>query len=99
MASVRVGKRGTVVIPREIRERLHIDEGELLLMQVVDGAVVIRPAIAVPVEEYSPERRAEFILNDAIDSASYRAARERVERMGLNPDAIPHERPDEPKSR
>ena len=48
----------------------------------------------VPVEQNSPERKAEFLLNNAIDDADYSNARNEVRRLGLDPDSIPHERPE-----
>jgi acyl-CoA synthetase (AMP-forming)/AMP-acid ligase II len=50
-------------------------------------------AVVVPVERYSPERKAEFLLNNAADAADYRNARKEVRKLGLNPDSIPHLRP------
>ncbi len=43
-------------------------------------------------ETYTPERKAEFLLNNAVDEADYALAREKVRRMGLDPDDIPHAR-------
>jgi acyl-CoA synthetase (AMP-forming)/AMP-acid ligase II len=50
-------------------------------------------AVVVPVERYSPERKAEFLLNNAVDGADYRKARKEVRELGLDPDSIPHMRP------
>jgi hypothetical protein len=47
----------------------------------------------VPVEIYSPERRAALLLSNAVDAADYRAAAAAVRKMGLNPSNIPHYRP------
>jgi hypothetical protein len=44
----------------------------------------------MPVEVYSPRRRAEFLLNNAVDGRDYRRARAEVRRLGLDPDEIPH---------
>jgi hypothetical protein len=52
-----------------------------------------RGAIVVPVERYSPERQAEFLLNNAVDAADYRRAREEVRKLPLDPESIPHQRP------
>jgi hypothetical protein len=49
--------------------------------------------MVVPVERYTPERKAEFLLNNAVDAADYRKARKQVRKLGLDPDAIPHRRP------
>ena len=40
-------------------------------------------------EQYSPERKAEFLLSDAIDDADYRKARKEVRKLGLDRDSIP----------
>jgi len=50
-------------------------------------------AVVVPVERYSPERKAEFLLSNAVDDADYRQARREVRKLGLDPDSIPHLRP------
>ena len=45
------------------------------------------------VEVYTPERKAEFLLSNAVDAADYAAAREEVRKLGLDPDSISHHRP------
>jgi hypothetical protein len=45
------------------------------------------------IEDYTPERIAEFLLNNAVGPAGYAAAREEVRRLGLDPDLIPHQKP------
>jgi hypothetical protein len=42
------------------------------------------------VEIYTPERLAEFFLNNAMDREGYLKAREDVERRGIDPDSIRH---------
>jgi hypothetical protein len=49
--------------------------------------------MVVPVERYTPERKAEFLLSNAVDEADYRKARKEVRKLGLDPDSIPHRRP------
>ncbi len=50
METCRVGKRGTVVIPSELRRRFGIKEGSLVIAEARDDGVMIRPAVAVPVD-------------------------------------------------
>ena len=45
--------------------------------------------MVAPVEQYSPGRKAEFLLSNAIDAADYRKARIEVRKLGLDPDSIP----------
>jgi len=91
----KVGKRGTVVIPSAIRRRLGLREGSLVIAEQTPEGVLIRPATAVPLEPYSPRRRAEFLLSNATDAADYAAAVEEVRRLGLDPQSVPHHRPKE----
>jgi hypothetical protein len=44
----------------------------------------------VSVERYTLERKAEFLLSNAVDADDYREARKEVAEMGLDPDSIPH---------
>lgn len=91
--SSRIGRRGTLVIPAALRRRFGLDEGSEVIAEETPEGILIRPAVTLPVEIYSPERRAEFLLSNSVDEEDYERAREAVEAMGLDPDAIPHERP------
>ncbi len=90
----RVGKRGTVVIPAALRRRFGIEEGTLVIAEETVDGILIRPAVALPLETYTPERKAEFLLTNAVDAEDYRAAVEEVRAMGLDPERIPHRRPE-----
>ena len=53
----------------------------------------IRPAAVTPVEMYTPERVAEFLLGSAVDERSYAEAVAAVRKMGLDPKQIDHIKP------
>jgi AbrB family looped-hinge helix DNA binding protein len=89
----RMGKRGTIVIPAELRKRYGLDEGALIIAEKREDGILLRPAVAVPVEVYTPERRAEFLLTNAVDDEDYREAVKEVRAMGLDPDEIHHRQP------
>jgi AbrB family looped-hinge helix DNA binding protein len=86
----KVGKRGTFVIPARLRKRFGMEEGTLVIAEACEEGILLRPAVALPIEAYSPERVAEFLLSNAVDAADYRKAVARVTAMGLDPDSIPH---------
>ena len=90
----KVGKRGVVVIPAAFRRRFGMQEGTLVIAEERAEGILLRPAVAMPVETYTPERRAEFLLSNAVDAADYAQARADVRTMGLDPDDIPHAKPD-----
>lgn len=92
-ATITIGKKGVVVIPASLRRRYGLEEGSLIIAEETEEGILIRPAGDLPVEIYSLDRQAEFLLSNAIDEEEYRAARADVIGMGLNPDEIPHHRP------
>lgn len=89
----RVGKRGTFVIPASLRRRFGLVEGSEVIAEETPDGILIRPAITIALEIYSPERKAEFILSNAVDEEDYARALEEVTRLGLDPDTIPHAHP------
>lgn len=95
----KVGRRGAVVLPAKLRRRLGIEEGSFVVAEEREDGILIRPATVLPVEVYTPGRRAEFLLNNAIDIEDYRRARDEVKRMGLDPGRIKHRRPEPAKPR
>ena len=93
MESAKVGKRGAIIVPAKIAKAIWDREGSLATAEEREDGILIRPAVVVPVEKYSPERKAEFILSNATSDADYRRARKEVQKLGLDPDSIPHRRP------
>ena len=89
----RVGKRGAIVVPARMRRKFGIDEGSLVIAEERDDGILIRPAVAVPVEIYTPARIAEFLLSDAVSAKDYRAAVRAVRKLGIDPRTIAHEAP------
>lgn len=45
------------------------------------------------IEVYTSERKAEFLLQYYVGEKDYEKARERVRKLGINPDSIPHDKP------
>jgi AbrB family looped-hinge helix DNA binding protein len=95
METSRVGKRGTIVVPARLRQRFGLEEGTLLIAEEQSGGILLRPAVAVAIEAYSNERKAEFLLNNAVDDDDdYKQAVKEVRKLGLSPRKIPHRRPE-----
>jgi AbrB family looped-hinge helix DNA binding protein len=92
MESAKVGKRGAIIVPARLRKRFGIEEGTIITAEEREDGILIRPAVVVPVERYTPERKAEFLLATATSAADYRRARKEVRKLGIDPDSIPHPR-------
>lgn len=58
-----------------------------------------KPAGLPPVEIYTDERKAEFLLNNAMSRRDYAWACEEVRKLGLDPEKIPHEKPPDMRPR
>ncbi len=89
----RIGRRGTVVIPAALRTLFGMDEGALVVAEAADDGVLLRPAVVLPIEVYTPERKAELLLSNAVDAGDYARAARAVRRMGVDPDTVPHRKP------
>ena len=86
----KVGKRGTVVIPARLRKRFGLVEGDFVVAEERAEGVLIPAGRGRSRGDLYLQRRAEFLLNNAVDREDYRRARAEVKRLGLNPDKIEH---------
>ena len=93
MEAAKVGKRGAIIVPAKLRKRFGIEEGSIVTAEEKDDGILIRPAVIVPVERYTPERKAEFLLSNAVDERDYRKARTAVRKLGVDPAKVRHRRP------
>jgi AbrB family looped-hinge helix DNA binding protein len=93
MEAAKVGKRGAIVVPANLRKRFGIEEGTFVTAEAHEDGILIRPAVIVPIEKYTPERKAEFLLSTATTAEDYRRARQAVTKLGVDPDSVPHRRP------
>lgn len=91
---IRIGKRGTVVIPASLRRAYRLTEGSIVLAEPAEGGILLRPAAVLPVKVYTPERKAEFLLDNAVTPEDYAWALEEVKKLCVDPALIPHERPE-----
>lgn len=80
-------------MPAALRRAFGLDEATLVIAEARQEGILVRPALAVPVETYTPERKAAYLLENAVDDADYKAARKAVKEMGLDPDTLPHAKP------
>lgn len=87
---VKIGKRGTFVIPASLRHHFGFEEGDVVIVENHGDGVLLKPAVTLPVEMYSDERKAEFLLSNAIDEKDYERAKKEVISMGIDPKNIVH---------
>jgi hypothetical protein len=76
-----------------LRRQYRLEEGTMFVAEAVPEGVLLKPAEAVPVEIYTDARKAEFLLNNAVDEKDYAWAMKEVRKLGLDPAKIPHTPP------
>lgn len=48
MRTVTLSSKGQIAIPKEVRATLHIENGDQLVFNIVEGKIVLEPVINVP---------------------------------------------------
>jgi AbrB family looped-hinge helix DNA binding protein len=90
--TTKVGRRGVVVIPSSLRKKYGFKEGSLVVAEAREEGVLLRPMVALPIEVYTNERKAEFLLNNTVTKEDYEWAVREVRKMGIDPETVPHEK-------
>ena len=80
---IRIGKRGTVVIPAALRRAYNLKEGTILSAEMKEEGILLRSVLVLPVEKYSDLRKAEFLPNNAVTPKDYDWAVKEAQEMGL----------------
>jgi AbrB family looped-hinge helix DNA binding protein len=91
--TTKVGRRWEVAIPSTLRRKYGLKEGSLVVAEAREEGVLLRPVVTIPIEVYTPERKAEFLLNSAITPEDYSWAVKEVRKMGIDPITSPRKKP------
>ncbi len=94
MQTIKLGPGYTLTIPEEIRVQLRMEVGDPFALIVEDGGIRIESLL----ESYTPERIAEFLLNNSCNEQDYRENLSEVLKLGvdplnINPDYLSREEP------
>lgn len=68
---VRVGKKFTIVIPKKVRERLNIKEGEILGIKIEGEKIILEP------KRFDPFKVLERVVRESYDEGKDEARTER----------------------
>ena len=72
---VSINQRGTLTLPKEMRDRLGIKSSGQVVVEETPEGVLLRPGVTVPVEVYSEERLAEFARTNETALAGFNLKR------------------------
>ena len=64
-ATLTITSRGVITLPAKLRQALGLKADDHLIAETTPEGLLLRPAITLPVEMYSPEREAEFDAAEA----------------------------------
>ncbi len=62
--TIRINKRGSLTLPMALRKKLGLARGGVVLAESTSEGIVLKPAVAFPIEIYSDERISEFVAED-----------------------------------
>jgi AbrB family looped-hinge helix DNA binding protein len=86
--TIKMGKRGTIVLPAKLRKQFGLADGSLLVTEAKDGEIRIRPAFLVEPPVWSPEETAYFILINSMTKEEWDRNLPDVLAMGVDPTKI-----------
>ena len=72
MDNLIVSGRGQITLPAKLRKRLGIEPGGILIAEEKDGALMLRPAMVMPVEIYGDEDIARWVQEDTFKNDAER---------------------------
>lgn len=64
-ATVTVTSRGVVTLPAKLRQAMGLKADDQLIAETTPEGLLLRPAVTLPVEMYTPEREREFDAAEA----------------------------------
>ena len=92
--TIKMGKRGTIVLPAKLRKQFGLGDGSLLVTEAKDGEIHIRPAFVVEPEVWSPQRKAYLTLINAMTQEEYDEVSALLRDEGIDPTDAPGLDPD-----
>jgi antitoxin PrlF len=75
--SLTVSGRGQITLPANMRKRLGIEAGGVLIAEEREGDIVLRPAAVLEIETYSDADIARWDAEDRLDDAERMAIQQR----------------------
>jgi len=86
--TIKMGKRGTIVLPAKLRKQFGLEDGSLLQIEPKSGGILIRPAFLYEPEVWTDDTRAYFILTNSMTKEEWDRNLPDVLEMGIDPAKI-----------
>jgi len=62
--TIQINARGTLTLPKELRKRLGLEKGGVIIAEVSGDGIILKPAVSFPIEMYTDSRIKEFEKED-----------------------------------
>ena len=59
-AAIQINQRGNMTLPKPLRKMLGIEKGGVVMAEPSDKGILLKAAVAFPIEMYTASRVAEF---------------------------------------
>ena len=92
--TIKMGKRGTIVLPAKLRKQFGLQDGSLLVTEAKDGEIRIRPAFLYEPEVWTPRRKAYLTLINTMTKEEYDRVAALLREEGIDPTDVPDLGPD-----
>ncbi|HUD26491.1 MAG TPA: AbrB/MazE/SpoVT family DNA-binding domain-containing protein [Burkholderiaceae bacterium] len=79
-ATVTINSRGVITLPAKLRQAMGLKPEDHLIAETTPEGLLLRPAVTLPIEIYTPEREREFDAAEADLAAFFRAKEPLVKR-------------------
>jgi len=60
-----MNSRGIITLPAKLRRAMRLEADDQLIAEVTPEGLLLRPAVTLPIEVYTPEREREFDAAEA----------------------------------
>ncbi len=87
--TIKMGKRGTIVLPVKLRKQFGLGDGSLLVTEAKNGEIRIRPAFVYEPEVWSPQRKAYLTLINAMTQEEFDEVAALLREEGIDPTDAP----------
>ena len=84
--TIKMGKRGTIVLPAKLRRQFGLGDGSLLVTEAKDGEIRLRPAFMYEPPVWSPEETAYYILINSMTKEEWDRNLPYVLELGVDPE-------------
>lgn len=79
-ATIIISGRGVITLPSKLRQALGLKAEDHLIAETTPEGLLLRPAITLPIETYTPEREREFDAEESGVAAFLRRKAPRARR-------------------